>query len=249
MEENRIQRIEGYVQSRMGKPLVPDLMVAHDFKHVDRVRGWALRIARGEGYGALEVVEAAALLHDVGLPYVEQRSQHAAVGAEIAARFLLEENLFGGAEIEEIAEAIRLHSSLADGSELLYILRDADMLDLFGAVGIMRALTSKYMKPEYDPDHVKGDSWGMDASDFTQRFVEGIGIGRYIVDQINFQISCFDNLRTETAKQIARPLIDFMKTYMVQLDFEVNQLRGYRETPHKASDHESRGLLGTQAWR
>ena len=225
MQENRIQHIKQYVQMTMAKPLVPDLMIAHDFKHVDRVRRWALQIARAEGYENLEMVEATALLHDVGLPYVEERSKHAAVGAEIAARFLLEQNLFSGAEIEEIAEAIRLHSSLADGGELLYILRDADMLDLFGAVGLMRGLTSKYMKPEYDPDNVKGDSWGMSASDFTPRFVEGRGVGRYIIDQINFQMSCFDNLRTETAKVIARPLIEFMKAYIVQLDFEVNSSR------------------------
>ncbi len=46
MQENRIQHIERYVGRTMAKPLVPDLMIAHDFKHVDRVRRWALQIAR-----------------------------------------------------------------------------------------------------------------------------------------------------------------------------------------------------------
>lgn len=221
MQQNRIQVIERYVQRTMAKPLVPELMIAHDFKHVDRVRSWALYLAQKEGYQALEVLEATALLHDIGLSYVDQRSKHAAVGAEVAAQFLGEASLFSATEIEQIAEAIRLHSSLRDGSKLLYLLRDADMLDLFGAVGIMRAFTSKYAKPEYDPAKIKGDTWGMSGSDFTQRFTEGVGVGRYMIDQLNFQISCFGNLRTESAKEVACPLIEFMKVYLLQLESEI----------------------------
>ena len=40
---------------------------SHDYAHIERVRRLALRIAREEGLGAeaLEVVELAALLHDI----------------------------------------------------------------------------------------------------------------------------------------------------------------------------------------
>ena len=225
MQPNRIHIIERYVQRTMAKALVPDLMIAHGFKHVDRVRSWALYLAQREGYKALDVLEATALLHDIGLPYVEHRSKHAAVGAEVAAQFLREGSLFSATEIEQIAQAIRLHSSLRDGSPLLYLLRDADMLDLFGAVGIMRAFASKYAKPEYSPTNIKGDTWGMSASDFTQRFTEGRGVGHYMIDQLNFQLSCFENLRTESAKKVAHPLIEFMKMYILQLDSEINAHR------------------------
>ena len=225
MRQNRIQVIERYVQRTMAKALVPDLLIGHDFKHVDRVRSWALYLAQREGYKALEMLEATALLHDIGLSYVDHRSKHAAVGAELAAQFLREVSLFSPTEIEQITEAIRLHSSLHEGSDLLYLLRDADMLDLFGAVGIMRAFSSKYAKPEYDPANIKGDTWGMSASDFTQRFTKDIGVGRYIIDQINFQMSCFENLRSQSAKEAAHPLIEFMKIYLLQLESEINTHR------------------------
>lgn len=222
MPVNRIQIVEQYVQDVMASVVVPDLKLAHDFKHVDRVRCWALHIAQNEGFEDIELVEATALLHDIGLAHVEKRNQHAQVGAVIAARFLQEEKLFTDQEVEAISDAIRCHSLLSGGGSLGDILRDADILDLFGAVGLMRAFTSKYAQPEYDPGNIKGDTWGMLANDFTQRFRAGRGIGNYIVDQVNFQISCYDNLRTETARQIAGPLVAFMQAYLEQLEQEIN---------------------------
>ena len=102
---DRIQEIEAYVQRTMATFKCPDLRIAHGFQHVDRVRGWALHIAREEGYPDLELVEAAALLHDVGLAAVTKRRDHGRVGAEIAARFLRERELFVEEDIVAIAEA------------------------------------------------------------------------------------------------------------------------------------------------
>jgi putative nucleotidyltransferase with HDIG domain len=215
MHEETRQQLERYARQMMTGE------IAHDFKHADRVRRWALHIAHQEGFEALALVEAAALLHDIGLAHVEERSRHAQVGAEMAAAFLRERRLFAEDEIEEIAHAIRFHSSLNGGGRLLEILRDADMLDLFGAVGLMRACASMHAKPEYDPRNVKGETWGMPASAFTRRFAEGRGAGDYIVDQINFQISCYDNLSTTAARRAAAPLVEFMRAYIVQLDAEV----------------------------
>jgi uncharacterized protein len=205
----------------MSRPLAHELKIAHDFKHVDRVRGWAVRIAEREGFEDLELVEAAALLHDIGLAQVERRNQHAQVGAEIAAQFLREKQLFTDQEVDAIYEAIRCHSSPSGGGKLGEILRDADKLDAMGAVGIMRAFTSKYAKPEYSPYSVKGDTWGKTMQEFEKRFAEGWGIGDYILDQVNFQISFFGELRTETAKRIAEPLVQFMKAYVLQLETEI----------------------------
>ena len=72
------------------------------------------------------------------------------------------------------------------------------------------------------PAQLKGETWGMPASAFTRRFAEGQGTGDYIVDQINFQISCYDNLSTAAARRAAVPLVEFMKAYIVQLDAEVS---------------------------
>ncbi len=221
MVNNRIQQIENFVQESMRTVVDDDLRIAHDFKHVDRVRGWARQIAENEGYGNLDLVEAAALLHDIGLAHVEQRNHHAQKGAEIATDYLKEQGLFTDKEIAIIAEAIRCHNSMSGGGKLGEIIRDADKLELFGAIGIMRAFTSKYMKPEYDPSNIRGETWEMTADDFTKRFKSGIGIGNYIMDQLNFQLSCWDHLSTETARQLARPLVEFMRAYIIQLDGEI----------------------------
>jgi uncharacterized protein len=218
----RIDQIEQHVQQVMASVTNPDLRLAHDFKHVDRVRRHALAIASAEGFANLALVEAAALLHDIGLAYVEQRSHHAEVGADRAARFLQEHGLFTEPEIDAIAEAIGCHSLISGGGVLGTILRDADILDLLGAVGILRACTSKYASPEYDPGNVKGETWGLSAQSFTQRFTEGIGIGPHIVDQLNFQLSCADNLQTARARRLAQPLVAFMRAYLVQLEVEVS---------------------------
>jgi uncharacterized protein len=221
--DERIQQIESYVKQSMETVTAPDLRIAHDFKHVDRVRGWALRIAHGEAFQDLELVEAAALLHDIGLTRVEveQRRQHGPVGADMAAQFLRERRLFAEDEIQIIVDAIRYHNAPRGGGPLGALLRDADKLDALGAVGLMRAFTSKYSKPEYAPQDIKSDTWEMPMTGFEARFATGIGIGEHIIDQVNFQISFYGDLHTETAKQLGRPLVEFMKAYVLQLEAEI----------------------------
>lgn len=220
MVNKKIQQIEDYVKS------VLDNEVAHDFKHADRVRNWALQIANKEGFEDLEAVGASALLHDIGLTKAEKRNVHGEVGAEMAAKFLKEKNLFSQEKVDEICHAIRYHNKNREGEgNLLKILRDADMMDLFGAVGIMRAFTFKSSQPEYDPVNIKGETWKMTASDFDRRFDSNTGTGNFIVDHINFHISCYDNLSTETARQFAKPLVKFMINFINQLDTEIHDVR------------------------
>ena len=163
LDMNRIHQIEEYAKSVMIGS------IAHDFMHVDRVRQWAIKIAQQERYPDLDQVEAAALLHDIGLSR-RDRKRHAEIGAELATALLQDKQLFTKDEIAEIAHAIRFHSSLHGEEKLLQMLRDADTLDLLGAVGVMRACTSKHDRPEYPPELVKGETWGWTASQFTERF-------------------------------------------------------------------------------
>ena len=222
MDAYGIHRIVDYVRRMMAGVAGSDLAIGHDFKHVDRVWRWALVVARGEGFADLEILESAALLHDIGLAHVEERSQHAAVGAEVAAQFLQEEGLFSEEEREAIVDAVRHHNALGDLRPLATLVRDADILDMLGAVGVMRAFTSKYHLPEYDPRNVKGETWEMTARDVDRRFAEGKGVGAHIVDQINFQASCYESLRTATAKQIGGPLVACMRRFLVQLESEID---------------------------
>ena len=249
MSSLHISQVESYVKETMANSGTSILVVGHDFKHVDRVRNWALRIAKGEGFQNLELLEIAALLHDIGLPCTSAealRHLHALIGAEMAADFLAKNNLAMDEERDTVVHAIRYHnaapsavpgltaedredrvlawsdvSTLSERSALLRILRDADALDAIGALGLMRAFTSKSFKPEYDPANVRGDTWGLSSDGFDERFAEGLGIGDYIVNQINFQISYYDNLITEAAREIARPLVEFMKSFVLQLEAEI----------------------------
>ncbi len=210
----RICQIEGYAQEIMNR-----CEAAHDYKHVDRVRRWAVRIAEAEGYQHTDLVQTAALLHDIGL--VDGRTGHGPRGAEMAAQFLRENGLFSAPEIKEIAMAIGNHTSLDGEGTLDVILRDADILDLLGPVGIMRAFTSKAAQPEYRPDNVKGDTWGITAVEVTTRFTSGQGVGHTIVDQLNFQISCYENLYTTAAQEWARPLQAYMRSFLCELESQV----------------------------
>lgn len=221
MRAVRIQQVEEYVRQTMAGVAGSDLEIGHGFKHVDRVRRWALAVAEEEGCADPERVEAAALLHDVGRARIQQERQHARVGAEMAARFLRAQALFSAQEQASIVDAVRNHNALGDLAPLATLIRDADILDMLGAVGVMRAFTSKYNLPEYDPQNVKGETWGITARDVDRRFAAGEGIGATIVDQINFQASCHGNLRTEAARRFAAPLVAYMRGFLVQLESEV----------------------------
>jgi len=243
-EAKLISKTEAYVREVMSNQ-APAMAVAHDFKHVDRVRNWALLFAREEQYPDPVVVEVTALLHDIGLGHISGPEAqlarvvlppHGPLGAEIAEQFVRANSDLGAETVDLIADAIRHHSDapwavtehvkgLKDGGALLKILRDADMTDAIGAVGLMRAMTSKSFLPEYDPADVKGPAWGLSTQEFRSRF--GVEPGskqvlvRTIVDQVNQQIRYYGGLHTEAARRRAGPLIEYMKAFVVQLGREV----------------------------
>ncbi len=140
----------------------------------------------------------------------------------MAASFLRETGSFSKAEIDAISAAIRYHSSIVDRHDrLLNILREADNLDAIGAVGLMRAFTSKAHLPDYDASNVKGETWELSNDGFTARFDADRGIGETIMDQINFQISYYDSFTSETAQRLGAPLIAYMKRFIEQLECEI----------------------------
>jgi len=236
-----VHQIENYVQDTFSK-IAPDdkLTIAHDYKHVNRVRNWALRIAEMEGYHDLEIVEIAALLHDIGLPYLdknEKRNKHGEIGAEIATKYLTEKSNLAEKQIANIAIAIKYHSLspskveeqlrlFKDKGKLLEIIRDADNLDAFGAIGLMRCFVSHYYLPDYNPMNIKGESWELSPDEFRKKFgidsKESHAPVCYIMDMINQQIGYYDNLHTRTARNLAVPLVDFMKNFVLQIEHEVN---------------------------
>ncbi len=116
---------------------------AHDFDHILRVLAMAERIARAEG-ADVEVVRAAALLHDIARTDEDHGGthlDHADLSAEKARALVLGK----GASAEfaaRVAEAIRAHrfrGTQSPESLEARVLFDADKLDSIGAIGVARA--------------------------------------------------------------------------------------------------------------
>lgn len=114
----------------------------HGYPHVERVRRLALSIASNYPGVDMEVVEVAALLHDIGRNAPPTEGDHAARSARVA-KVLLEALGLPAGKVELVVEAISTHS-YSRGKEPVSteakILSDADKLDALGAVGIARVL-------------------------------------------------------------------------------------------------------------
>jgi uncharacterized protein len=219
MKLTKIGLVENYVRkiSTHNDP-------AHGYEHVDRVRKWAVEVAESINYQNLEIVEMVALLHDVGLSKTKSWAKHASVGAKMAAGFLRKNKLTSVQNIKLIEHTILAHSEPGTTDNiLLIVLRDADMLDMLGSMGIARTVISQHNSRQlYDPNRVKGYLWNSSYKHAYKRYNTESGAGNSVVDQINFQMHCLREMNTVFAKNIAKKLIAFMKSYIIQLDNEVN---------------------------
>lgn len=119
----------------------------HDWDHTQRVRHLALQLAAAEGANLL-VVEAAALLHDIGRPAEladQGRTCHAALGAELAADLLQQLGVDHHGFLEQVCECVRCHrhrqreAGAKPSCIEARVVYDADKLDSMGAIGIGRA--------------------------------------------------------------------------------------------------------------
>jgi putative nucleotidyltransferase with HDIG domain len=216
MPSTIVKQIEEYV-----KEVMKDVANHHSYSHVSRVRNRAVKIAQEEGFEDLEMVEIAALMHDIGLAYVEDRKFHGEKGAEIAGKYLRENKLLPEDKVVRVTLAIEHHSGRnIPGDPLLDILQDADCLEAFGAIGIMRACTSKADWPEYNPENIKGVMWGKCGEKYRGVFFPKPE-EETITDEINMQIHYYDSLNTDTARCLAEPLVQYMKDFILQLEGEV----------------------------
>ncbi|XP_042502930.1 uncharacterized protein YpgQ [Macadamia integrifolia] len=121
---------------------------SHDAAHVFRVRDLALSLAHEEGLSsspeAMEVVELAALLHDIGdYKYVRNPSEEA-----IVEKFIEQE----GVDEKKKEKILMIIKRMGVKDELgghgideyfpeLGVVQDADRLDAIGAIGIARCFT------------------------------------------------------------------------------------------------------------
>lgn len=131
----------------------PDGDPVHNFAHVERVYHLADQLAIAEG-ADLEIVRAAALLHDAQAPSdndTPQRKDHHQTAAAFACRLLTEQG-WSIERINAVEHAILSHRYRDEQSEPLtleaQVLFDADKLDAIGAVGVARAIAYCVMAGE-----------------------------------------------------------------------------------------------------
>lgn len=183
--------------------------IAHDFKHVTRTAAIARYIAKQEGYDIKEA-EIAGLLHDVGRTVQEEEKGHGPAGVPLARQLLDGFTDYDETTKLRILAAVRDHGEAKTEGKLTAIIRDADMIDGLGAIGIMRACTSKSHLPDYDPEN----------------FIPPMGQrrGTTVCGQIAFQMEWVDPgfMQTETGKRLARKRYEFMREFLDELQKEIS---------------------------
>ena len=111
----------------------------HDFDHILRVYALAERIGAAEG-ADLEIVRAAALLHDVGRDGAQASGQdHAEVAATRAREILTDAHPDKVGTVVAAILAHRFRTGPPPASLEGRVLFDADKLDAIGAIGVARA--------------------------------------------------------------------------------------------------------------
>ncbi|HZW04178.1 MAG TPA: HD domain-containing protein [Anaerolineaceae bacterium] len=128
----------------------------HGFDHVERVYRTAERLAQAEG-ADLEIVRAAALLHDVhgSDPNDEHRADHHEQSAAAAGEILAAEG-WAPERIQAVQDCIRAHRFRGGQAALTLeaqVLFDADKLDVLGAIGAARTIAYAVLagQPHYAP--------------------------------------------------------------------------------------------------
>ena len=121
---------------------------AHTLDHIKRVYALSMQIADGLSISS-RVVQAAALLHDVGRPKESETGvSHSILSGEMSES-LLQDLGYSETEIEQIIDAIQTHrfsEGIEPNSLEGKILSDADKLDAIGTVGIYRAIAQAEVK-------------------------------------------------------------------------------------------------------
>ena len=194
----------------------------HGFDHVLRVLRLAEQLASAEG-ADLEVVRAAALLHDAQPPETStqpassgKRSAHHLDSAAFAHRQLEKEG-WAEAKILAVEHCIRAHRFRDDREQPqtleARILYDADKLDAIGAVGVARAIA--YAVAHGQPAYARP------SEKFLQTGKVEPGEPHSAYHEYVFKlVKLKERLSTPTAKALAKRRHQFMVAYFEQLEEE-----------------------------
>lgn len=131
--ETKLETLKSHVKEKMAMLNG----TAHSFAHVDRVVKIATLLAEKEGADR-EIVQAAALMHDIGRTVGEPHNE---TGAKLAEEMLRQSNAYQRERLEKIVKIVLYHP-LAFRDKLMTleekIVWDADKIDLLGMIGFAR---------------------------------------------------------------------------------------------------------------
>lgn len=173
------------------------------FGHQPRLEALTVVIGAALDYDR-DVVCAAAWLHDLGVflgnrpqdPVELSRWDHVAYACSHAPQILRRAG-FPEEKIPAVLDAIRQHQPKDDPATLeATILRDADILEQLGAVGILRTV-SKVGRDSRFP-----------------RFTDAVAVLRRNLEQLPGQI------RLDTTRRLAEPRIAILRAFLVAVDEE-----------------------------
>ncbi len=204
--------------------------VAHHFDHADQVRRDTVSLAVEEGLQDKEVflVELAALWHDIGLDYVDDRSSHPQKSSDMFLDTFNDNKIFTVQEKSKMSILLLFHDKYSEAKQItkdkkllqmLRILIDADTLELLGERGFQRAKETQEDRnwSLFDHKNPQGETYNYTSKDFDKRFKlkrEGkisTATEPTLVGQLNFQISCADLLFTDSAKEKGKAGTIFLK--------------------------------------
>ena len=184
----------------------------HDWFHIERVYKMAVHLQLIEG-GDLELIELAALLHDISDHKMNGGILNA--GGNVAYELLME---YGCSEIKaqnvkEIVDGVSYKgANVEDNMKSIEgkIVQDADRLDAIGAIGIARAFAfgGNKNRPMYLPDskpemHSSFESYANSKSHTVNHFYEKLLLLK-------------NRLNTKSALKIGQERHDFMENYLQQ---------------------------------
>jgi uncharacterized protein len=190
----------------------------HDWFHIERVYKNALLLAKEETCN-LEVVQLAALLHDIADSKFHDGNE--TVGPKVARDFLTCENVSEETinHVVKIIENISFKGGNFEKkftSKELEIVQDADRLDAIGAVGIARTFNYGGFKnreiynPEIEPNlKMSKEEYKNSTAPTINHFYEKLLLLK-------------DKMNTKTGKKIAQKRHDFMETFLEQFYNEWN---------------------------
>jgi uncharacterized protein len=202
---------------------------SHDFAHIVRVRNMAMRLAPELGITdatSLEVIELAALLHDIG-DWKYTGSETAGVER---ARHVLDSESYAHDLTDRVIEIIskvgfkdelgRSPNASALALECA-IVQDADRLDAIGAIGIARCMifTGAKGRPLHNPESKPLEN--MTKEQYMQRSAsaaDNTAINHFYEKLLRLK----DMMKTEPAKKIAEERHEYMLGYLERFYREWN---------------------------